>query len=82
MSKAKAAGILALSPTDFAIWRSKRNQRSYWQKLSHAEWVEFCQKMGDWFINSASDEWDDFIIANNARKAASDKAALERNRSK
>ncbi|KKL92826.1 hypothetical protein LCGC14_1880820 [marine sediment metagenome] len=78
MSREKAAALMALSDVDAAVYRSKRNQRSYWQRLDHDEWVEFCKKMGDWFSDEAPDEWDNYVIANNARKAASDKAALER----
>ena len=76
MSREKAAALMALSDVDMAVYRSKRNQRSYWQRLSHDEWVEFCEKMGEWFSNEADDEWDNYVIANNKRKAASDKAAL------
>lgn len=78
MSREKAAAIAALSPSDKAVYISKRNQRSYWQRLSHEEWIEFCKKMGDWFTKSAPDEWDKYIIANNERKAKSDEAALLR----
>ncbi len=78
MSREKAAALMALSNVDMAVYRSKRNQRSYWQHLTHDEWTKFCQKMGDWFSTQAADEWDNFVIANNARKAASDKAAFER----
>ena len=76
MSREKAAAIAALSNVDFAVYRSQRNQRSYWQKLPHDEWAEFCTKMADWFKKDATDEWDKFVVANNARKAANDEAAL------
>jgi len=78
MSRAKAAALMALSDVDMAVYKTKRNQRSYWQSLSHDDWVEFCEKMGTWFSNDAPDEWDNYVIVNNARKAASDAAALER----
>ena len=78
MSREKAAALMALSDVDMAVYRSKRNQRPYWQRLSRDEWVEFCKKMGKWFSKEAADEWDNYVIANNARKAASDKAALAR----
>ncbi|KKN79582.1 hypothetical protein LCGC14_0337860 [marine sediment metagenome] len=78
MSREKAAALMALSDVDMAVYRSKRNQRPYWQRLSRDEWVEFCEKMAMWFSKEAPDEWDNYVIANNARKAASDKAALER----
>jgi len=76
MSRAKVAEIAAMSPADFAVYRSKRNQRSFWQTLTHKEWVAFCKKMGAWFTKEAADEWDDFVAANNKRKAKSDAAAL------
>ena len=72
MSREKAASILALSDVDRAVYVSKRNQRSYWQRLSHSEWVDFCAAMGQWLTQEAPNEWDDFVIANKARKAASD----------
>ena len=72
----KTAKLMAMSDAEKAVYRSKRNQRSYWQNLSHDEWVEFCKTMGEWFINEAADEWDKFVISNNERKAASDLAAL------
>lgn len=78
MSREKAAALMALSEVDMAVYKTKRNQRSYWQTLSHDEWVEFCGKMAAWFSVEAADEWDEYVIANNARKAASDKTALER----
>ena len=76
MSKKKALSILSMSSADKSVYLSKRNQRSYWQDLSHDEWVEFCKIMGDWFTNDAADEWDDYVVSNNERKAASDLAAL------
>jgi hypothetical protein len=77
MSREKAARLAALSEKDMAIYKSKRNQRSYWQRLSHEDWVAFCNAMGEWFLRQAPDEWDNYIIANNKRKAESDKRALE-----
>ncbi len=77
MSKEKAARIQGLSPVDRAVYTAKRNQRCYWQRLSHDDWVEFCEKMGQWFCESAPDEWDTYVAANKARKAESDKRALE-----
>ncbi len=76
MSRQKAAKIASLSDVDFAIYRSQRNQRSYWQKLPHDEWAKFCEKMAEWFKNDAVDEWDKFVISNNARKLKSDEEAL------
>lgn len=76
MSTEKAAIILSLSKTDNAVYKSKRNQRAYWQRLTHDEWVEFCETMAAWFANGAADEWDNYVIANNARKEESDAAAL------
>ena len=78
LAREKAAALMALSAVDMGVYRSKRNQRLYWQRLSHDDWAEFCQKMGGWFAKEATDEWDKFVIANKARKLASDKAALER----
>ena len=76
MSKEKAAKIASLSPVDKAVYLSKRNQRSYWQKLSHKEWLDFCNVMATWFEDVAPDEWDEYVEANNARKAKSDEEAL------
>ncbi len=70
MSREKAAALMSLSVVDMSVYRSKRNQRSYWQRLTHGDWVEFCQKMGEWFTNEAANEWDKYVVANNARKAA------------
>lgn len=78
MSKEKSIAIASLSPVDKAVYLTKRNQRSYWQKLSHKEWETFCGKMAEWFEDVAPDEWDDFIKANKDRKAKSDKEALIR----
>ena len=77
LASEKAAALMSLSPVDKAAYRSKRNQRLYWQRLSHAEWVEFCEKMGKWFLEVAPDERDNFVKFNKERKAASDAAALE-----
>ena len=71
-----ALSIMQMSLMEKSVWLSKRNQRSYWQDLTHDEWVEFCKVMSDWFKNDAADEWDDYVIRNNERKAASDLAAL------
>ncbi len=78
MSKEKAAKLASLSTVDMSVYRSKRNQRSYWQGLPHKDWVAFCKKMADWFTNEAPDEWDNYVIANKARKAKSDEAALQK----
>jgi len=78
MSRAKAAALMAMSQVDFAVYNQKRNQASYWRRFSHEEWVEFCTKMGRWFTVSAPDEFDKYTAANMARKAESDKLALER----
>ena len=76
MSKEKALGILQMSSTDRSVYLAKRNQRSYWQDLNHAEWVDFCKIMGEWFTKDAADEWDDYTVSNNKRKEASDLKAL------
>ncbi len=78
MSKEKAAALAALSEVDMAVYKAKRNQRQTWHALPHDEWAAFCTKMADWFKKDATDEWDKFVEANNARKAASDEAALLR----
>ncbi len=78
MSRDKAAELMSSSNVDMAVYRSKRNQRAYWQRLTHEEWVEFCNTMGEWFNVSAQDEWDDYVKANNERKAKSDADALLR----
>ena len=78
MSKEKAAAIAAMSPSAFAVYKSKRNQRSHWQNLDHKEWAAFCKIMGKWFTEEATDEWDKFIIKNAERKAKSDIEALAR----
>ncbi len=78
MSKEKVAKLISLSVKDKAIYMSKRNHRSYWQQLSHKEWVAFCKEMGDWFSKDAPDEWDKYVKANNARKAKSDEDAVVR----
>ena len=76
MSKEKALAIMAMNPVERSVYTSKRNQRSYWQRLPHDEWVEFCNVMSAWFNNEAPDEWDEYVVRNNERKAASDLAAL------
>ena len=73
----KAARLMAMNDVERALHRSKRNQRSYWQRLDHADWVKFCKEMASWFKSEAPDEWDDFVIRNDERKAASDEAALQ-----
>ncbi len=78
MSKAKAAAILALEPADRAVYDMKRQMRGSWQRLTHAEWVDFCAQMGVWFKKSAPDEWDEYVKANMERKRLSDEAALAR----
>lgn len=78
MSRKKAAAILSLSDVDRCIRRAKRDARIPWQRLSDDEWVEFCGKMAGWFANQAPDEYDLYVKENNARKAASDKTALEK----
>jgi len=78
MSKEKVAEIAALAPPQFAAYKSKRNQRTFWRTLSHKEWAAFCKIMGKWFASEATDEWDNYIIANDKRKAESDIAALAR----
>lgn len=80
MSKQKAARLMSMSELEAAIYRSRRNQRPYWQHLSHEEWVTFCQRMASWFTKQAPDEWDKYVINNNARKAESDRKALEKKR--
>jgi len=82
MSKEKAAAIAALAPPEFAAYKSKRNQRSFWQTLSHKEWAAFCKIMGKWFTSEATDEWDKYVKANNERKAKSDIQALARKNSR
>lgn len=76
MSKNKQGIIDSMSHIDFAIYKAQRNQRPTWQKLSHDEWVEFCNKMSEWFSKDAADEWDNYVIANKARKAKSDEEAV------
>ncbi len=76
MSKEKAIAIMQLNPTEKSVYLSKRNQRAYWQDLTHDEWVKFCKAMADWFKKDAASEWDDYSVSNNERKAASDLAAL------
>ncbi len=78
MSREKMAKLMALSETEMAVYRSKRNQRVCWQRLSHEDWVEFCKEMAGWFDREAPNEWDDYVKANNARKAKSDAEALKR----
>ena len=78
MSREKAARLMAMSDVEAAVYRSKRNQRAYWQRLSHEEWVEFCKAMSHWFRREAPNEWDNYVAANNERKTASDEAALKR----
>ena len=74
MSKEKAAALLLMSDVEKAVWRSKRNQRSYWQRLPHHEWMEFCTIMSRWFGGDAVDELDNIVEANRVRDAASDAA--------
>lgn len=76
MSKKKAAEILALSAVDRFVRRTKRDARIPWQKLTPDEWVEFCEKMADWFANSAPTEYTTYVKENNARKSTADKAKL------
>jgi len=78
MSRAKVAALLALSPVDMAVWKTKRNQQSYWRHFQHSEWLEFCQKMAGWFAKDAPDEWDTYTAWNKARKLASDIEAEKR----
>jgi len=78
MSKEKAAAIAALSPPDRAAYQVKRNIRAIWRRLDRDEWAAFCHIMATWFDVDAPDEFDEQLAANQARKAASDKAALER----
>ncbi len=78
MSRAKAAKILALEGADKHIWFVKRGLLRVWRELSRDEWLVFCTKMGNWFLKQAPDEWDKYHAANLARKAKSDKAALEK----
>ncbi len=78
MSKAKAAAILALEPAERAVYDMTRQMRGPWQRLSHDEWVDFCGQMGAWFIDSAPDEWDEYVKANKERKRLSDEAAVAR----
>jgi hypothetical protein len=75
MSKEKALKIASLSTVDFAVYKTKRNLRSLWQKLSHEEWVSFCSQISNWLSNNAADEWDKQVIANDERKAQSDEDA-------
>ena len=76
MSKGKSAALAALSEVDYAVYRAKRNHQPNWRNMAHEQWVDFCKKMGDWFKESAADEWDKHVVANKARKDASDEAAL------
>ena len=76
MSKEKALALMQMTAVEKGVYLSRRNQRTFWQNLSHDEWAEFCTVMADWFKNDATDEWDDYVISNNERKAASDLAAL------
>lgn len=78
MSRAKVAVLMAMSDVDLAVWKTKRNQQSYWQNFSHVNWVEFCEKMGKWFREDAPDEWDKYTVWNKERKAKNDEAALLR----
>ncbi len=78
MSKEKAAKIASLSDKDFALYKSKRNHRSYWQRLSHKDWVAFCKEMAEWFKKDAPDEWNNYVVANKVRKVESDRIALEK----
>ena len=76
MSKEKARALNALSEVDYAVYRAKRNQVPNWRNLGHDGWADYCTKMGDWFKNGASDEFDKTVAANKARKEKSDEAAL------
>ena len=62
MSREKAIAIMQMSPTDKSVYLSKRNQRTFWQDLSHDEWVAFCKSMADLFKKDAPDEWDNYTI--------------------
>ena len=76
MSKEKALALMQMTTVEKRVYLAQRNQRAFWQNLNHKEWTEFCKSMGKWFKNDATDEWDDYIISNNKRKAASALAAL------
>ncbi len=76
MSKEKALDLMQMTIVEKSVYLSKRNQRSYWQNLSHNEWTEFCQSMANWFKKDAPDEWDDYVVANDERKKASYLEAL------
>ena len=76
LARHKAARLMAMDDVERAVYHSKRNQRSYWQHLDHTDWVKFCKEMSSWFDEQAPDEWDEYVIHNNERKAASDLAAV------
>jgi len=78
LAREKTAQLMSMSAVDMAAYRSKRNQRSYWQRLPHEEWVEFCEKMGKWFLEIAPNERDNIVKFNKERKAANDAVALEK----
>ena len=77
MSREKAAKLMAQSDVDRAAYTVKRNQRPHWQRLSGDEWKEYCRVMADWFANQAPDEFNNYVLANNARKAESDAKAKQ-----
>ena len=78
MSREKVSRLMSMSDVDMAVYRSKRNQRSFWQRLNHNQWVEFCNKMAGWFKEHAHDEWDQVVALNNSRKLGSDVKAHEK----
>jgi len=78
MSREKAAAIIASSEVESVLYRVKRNLRPHWRRLTHEQWVEFCAGLGEWLQSDAPDEWDERVLANDARKAKSDAEALER----